>query len=62
VVFSRAAKPYKDELSFEEALDVSVRLTPLAVVDVDPGQLQVTRVQIPLPQNLWGPKVKMPLF
>lgn len=62
VVFSRAAKPYKDELSFEEALDVSVRLTPLAVVDVHPGQLQVTRVQIPLPQNLWGPKVKMPLF
>jgi protein-S-isoprenylcysteine O-methyltransferase Ste14 len=62
VVFSRAEKPYKDDLALEEALDASVRLTPLVVADVIPTTGEVARVRIPAPQNAWGPKVKMPLF
>jgi protein-S-isoprenylcysteine O-methyltransferase Ste14 len=62
VVFSRAVKPYKEELSLDEALDASVRLTPLVVVDVEPSTGEVPRVRVPLPQNLWGPNVVMPLL
>ncbi|MFQ5926665.1 MAG: methyltransferase, partial [Terriglobia bacterium] len=62
VVFSRAAKPYKDDLALEEALDPGVRLTPLVIVDVLPATGEVTRVRVPLPQNAWGPNVVMPLL
>jgi protein-S-isoprenylcysteine O-methyltransferase Ste14 len=62
VVFSRAVKPFKETLSLDEALDVSVRLTPLVVVDVEPTTGEVLRVRVPLPQNRWGPNVVMPLL
>ncbi len=62
MVFSRAEKPYKDDLALEEAVDVSVRLTPLVVVDLIPSSGEVTDVIIPLPQNTWGPDVVMPIF
>ncbi|MCI0410508.1 MAG: hypothetical protein L0191_18435, partial [Acidobacteria bacterium] len=62
MVFSRAEKPYRERLALEDALDVDVRLTPLVVVNVNPASGKVTGVQIPLPQNAWGPKVVMPLF
>jgi protein-S-isoprenylcysteine O-methyltransferase Ste14 len=62
VVFSRAVKPFKEVLSFDEVLDASVRLTPLIVVDVEPTTGEVPRVRVPLPQNRWGPRVVMPLL
>lgn len=62
LVFSRAEKPYRVSLALEDALDVDVRLTPLLVVNVDPASGEIADVQIPLPQNAWGPKVVMPLF
>lgn len=62
VVFSRAAKPYRARLALEEALDVDVRLTPLAVVSVAPASGAVTQFLIPLPQNAWGARVVMPLL
>ena len=62
VVFSRAEKPYKDDLRLEEALDVSVRIKPLVVVSVLPSTGEVTDVLIPQPQNMWGPNVVMPQF
>lgn len=62
MVFSRAEKPYGEDFTLEDALDVDVRLTPLVVVNVDPASGDITGVQIPLPQNAWGPNVVMPLF
>lgn len=62
VVFSRAEKPYRETLSWQEALDVDVRLTPLVIADVLPSTAEVTRVRIPLPQNVYGPNVVMPLL
>ncbi len=62
VVFSRAEKPYKETLGFDEALDASVRLTPLVVVEVQPSTMEIMEVRVPLPQNRWGPHVVMPLF
>lgn len=62
VVFSRAEKPYKETLGFDEALDASVRLIPLVVVDVQPSTMAILEVRVPLPQNRWGPHVVMPLF
>ena len=62
VVISRAEKPYKKELSFNEALDASVRLTPLVVADLSPSGTSVDSVRTPLPQNRWGPRVVMPIF
>ncbi|MFQ5744535.1 MAG: methyltransferase family protein [Acidobacteriota bacterium] len=62
VVISRAEKPYKQGLALAEALDASVRLTPLTVVDVQPQERKVLEVRVPLPQNRWGPHVVMPLF
>ncbi len=62
VVIARAEKPYKEGLRLEEALDASVRLTPLVVVEVQPNEGKVSSVRVPLPQNSWGPKVVMPLL
>ncbi len=62
LVFSRAEKSYKDDLDLEEALDASIRLKPLVVVNVIPSSGKITDVIIPLPQNVWGPDVVMPLF
>lgn len=62
VVLSRAEKPYKGTLALEEALDASVRLTPLLVVTIVPASGEVRGVQVPLPQNAWGSRVVMPLF
>jgi protein-S-isoprenylcysteine O-methyltransferase Ste14 len=62
VVFSRAEKPYAETLPLAEALDASVRLTPLVVVDVEPEGGEVVDVRVPLPQNRWGPQVVMPIF
>ncbi|MFQ5739190.1 MAG: methyltransferase family protein [Acidobacteriota bacterium] len=62
VVFSRAEKPYREEIPLNEALDASVRLKPFLVVDVQPPRGPVTGVRTPLPQNRWGPRVVMPLF
>ncbi|MFQ5817101.1 MAG: methyltransferase family protein, partial [Terriglobia bacterium] len=62
VVFSRAQKPYQQDLPLEEALDAAVRVTPLVVVNVIPATGEVTGVHIPLPQNAWGPNVVMPLL
>ena len=62
VVISRAEKPYKEGLLLEEALDASVRLTPLVVVEVQPNEGKIVNVKVPLPQNNWGPKVVMPLL
>ena len=62
VVFSRAEKPFKDDLTLSEALDASVRLIPLAVAYVEGGGKKLARVEVPLPQNNWGPKVVMPLM
>jgi hypothetical protein len=62
VVFSRAEKSYRHRLALHQALDVDVRLTPLAVVSVVPASGEVTRVEVPLPRNAWGPQVSMPPF
>jgi hypothetical protein len=62
VVISRAEKPYKDTLALAEALDASVRLTPLVVAEVPPAEGEVAAIRVPLPQNRWGPQVVMPLF
>ena len=62
VVISRAEKPYKEGLLLEEALDASVRRTPLVVVEVQPNEGKIVNVKVPLPQNNWGPKVVMPLL
>ncbi|MFQ5662379.1 MAG: methyltransferase family protein [Terriglobia bacterium] len=62
VVFSRAQKPYKEKLALAEALDPSVRLTPLVVVEVLPASSAITGVRVPLPQNVFGPNVVMPLL
>ena len=62
VVFSRAEKPFKDDLSLDEALDASVRLIPLVVAYVEDNGKKLARVEIPLPQNDYGPKVVMPLM
>lgn len=62
LVFSRAEKPYKNDLSIREALDADVRLTPLVVVEILPATGQVKRVENPLPRNAWGPNIVMPLF
>ena len=62
VVISRAEKPYKEGLLLEEALDASVRMTPLVVVEIQPNEGKIVNVKVPLPQNNWGPKVVMPLL
>lgn len=62
LVFSRAEKPYRDAVAFEEALDADVHLTPLIVVNVHPASGEIRGVQIPLSQNAWGRHVVMPLF
>lgn len=62
LVFSRASKPYKEGLTLEEALDVSVRLTPVLVVEVVSGAGTISDVHVPLPQNAWGPSVVMPIL
>ncbi len=62
VVFSRAEKPYKMGLGLDEALDASVRLTPLVVARVRPATGTVETVHVPLPQNVWGPNVLMPIL
>jgi hypothetical protein len=62
VVFSRAQKPYREELSLQEALDADVRLTPLVVAEVQPVTGEVLDVRVPLPQNHWGAKVTMPVL
>jgi len=62
VVFSRAQKPYREELSLPEALDADVRLTPLLVAEVEPATGAVLNVRVPLPQSHWGPKVTMPVL
>jgi protein-S-isoprenylcysteine O-methyltransferase Ste14 len=62
VVFSRPEKPYAEGISVEEALDTSVRLTPLVVVDVNPKSGEVVDIRVPLRQNSWGPQVVMPIF
>jgi len=62
VVISRANKPFKEVLPFDEILDASVRLTPLVVADVQPREAEVVEVRIPLPQNRWGSQVVMPVF
>lgn len=62
VVLSRAEKAYRERLGLDEALDAGVRLIPLAVVSIAPARGEVTGVQIPLPQNRWGPGVVMPVF
>jgi hypothetical protein len=60
LVFSRAEKAYKKNLSLEEAFDPGVRVKPFLVVDVIPGTGEVTQVLRPLPQNAWGANVVMP--
>lgn len=62
VVLSRAEKAYGGRLTLEDALDVDVRLIPLAIVEVLPASGEVTGLRIPLPQNHWGPRVVMPVF
>jgi len=62
VVLSRAEKAYRERLALDTALDAGVRLIPLAVVSVAPASGAVTGVQIPLPQNRWGPGVVIPVF
>jgi protein-S-isoprenylcysteine O-methyltransferase Ste14 len=62
VVISRAEKPYKDDLTLDEALDVSVRLTPLVVAELVPDGSEVRAVKVPLPHNRYGPRVVMPLL
>jgi protein-S-isoprenylcysteine O-methyltransferase Ste14 len=62
VVFSQAEKAYKKDLALEEALDASVRLKPLVVVDVVVSTGEISEILVPLPQNRWGPNVVMPLF
>lgn len=62
LVFSRAGKPYRADLTLAEALDVDVRLTPVLVVNVLPATGEVTGLRIPPPQNAWGPRVAMPIF
>lgn len=62
VVLSRAEKAYRGRVRLDEALDAGVRLIPLVVVSVIPSSGEVTGVQIPLPQNRWGPSVVMPVF
>lgn len=62
LVFSRAEKAYKEDLALEEALDASVRVKPLVVVDIVPSTGEIIDVLVPLPQNRWGPNVVMPLL
>jgi protein-S-isoprenylcysteine O-methyltransferase Ste14 len=62
IVFSRAEKPYKTTLPLAESLDAGVRMIPLVVVSYQPVTKQVISVIIPLPQNIWGPQVVMPLL
>ena len=62
VVISKAEKPFKPEITLDEVLNASTRLTPLVVANVPPSGGAVVSVQVPLPQNRWGPQVVMPLF
>ncbi|MFQ5670028.1 MAG: methyltransferase family protein [Acidobacteriota bacterium] len=62
VVFSRAEKPYTRTLGLDDALDPSVRLTPLVVADLLSTGDQVSGVRVPLPRNRWGARVVMPVF
>lgn len=62
VVLSRAEKSYRERLTLDEALDVDVRLTPLAVASVVPASGEVMEVRVPLPQNAYGPRVLMPVL
>lgn len=62
VVFSQAEKPFKADLALEEALDASVRVKPLVVVDVVLSTGGVSDVLIPHPQNRFGPNVVMPIL
>ena len=62
LVFSQAEKSYKKDLSLEEALDASVRLKPLVVVNVVASTGEISEILVPLPQNRWGPNVVMPLL
>ncbi len=62
IVFSRAEKPYKTTLPLAESLDAGVRTTPLVVAFVLPSTKQIHDVIVPLPQNVWGPQVVMPLL
>jgi hypothetical protein len=62
LVFSQAEKAYKKDLALEEALDASVRLKPLVVVDVVASTGEISEILVPLPQNRWGPNVVMPLL
>ena len=62
VVFSRATKPYRTSVALGDALDAGVQLVPLVVASVAVADGTVTAVEVPLPQNHWGPGVVMPVF
>jgi protein-S-isoprenylcysteine O-methyltransferase Ste14 len=61
VVFSRVDDPSGQPVSPAQVFDLSAKMTPVYVVDVDAGAHTVNKVINPPPRSFWG-NVKMPIF
>ena len=61
IVFSRVDKPDGMPVVPGHIFDLSSRMTPVYLADVDGAKQQVARTQLPPRRNFWG-DVKMPTF
>lgn len=61
VVFSRVDDPSGQPVSSTQVFDLSAKMTPVYIVDVDAGAHKVNNVINPPRRSFWG-NVKMPIF
>jgi hypothetical protein len=61
VVFSRVDDPAGQPVSSTQIFDLSAKMTPVYVVDVDAGAHTVSKMINPPRRSFWG-NVKMPIF
>ncbi|MBI1955279.1 MAG: isoprenylcysteine carboxylmethyltransferase family protein [Acidobacteria bacterium] len=61
LVFSRVDKPGRDSIPLDQVLDVSAKMTPVAMVDVDATTGAILERGDPGRRSVWGP-ITMPIF
>src|SRR3989338_2301504 len=54
VVVSRVSKPGQDTIGFEQALDLGVKMTPVAMVEADAATGEVLKREDPGAGSVWG--------
>lgn len=61
LIFSRVDKPGEPAIPVDQVLDMNAKMTPVAMVDVDPATGQIVKREDPGRRSVWGP-VTMPIF